>query len=71
MNTFYLEYKLMQDKVKTAEEEAALETLCRQAKAGKHGQRSRLLVKLAGMLINAGINLKAYAEGKPVMTHSV
>lgn len=67
MENFYLNYKLMLEKKKFAEERAALHALYKHA-MGKQGSLwSRLLVKLSRVLINTGLHLKAYAENEPAV----
>jgi hypothetical protein len=67
METFYINYNLMLEKRKIAEENAEMYIMYKQARAGLGSRWSRLLVKLSRMLIKAGLHLKAYAENEPAM----
>ncbi|MCJ7625061.1 MAG: hypothetical protein MUO76_16295 [Anaerolineaceae bacterium] len=65
MEGFYINYKLMQEKMRISEEDAAKYAMSKIARAGSVSSWSQFLVKLSGVLINTGLHLKAYAENEP------
>lgn len=63
METYYANIALAHENTRLAHEKAAQYRMIKEAEAGGlHRPRSRMLVKLAGILIRTGLRLKSYAE---------
>lgn len=61
METYYGNFELVKENNRLAREKAQKFALIKLAEQGKNG-RSKMLVKLAGLLIDTGLRLKMYAE---------
>ena len=64
MESFYINYNIMLEKRALAEERAASYVFYKYARSGHNPRWSQLLVKLSRVLINAGLHLKAHADGE-------
>ena len=63
MEIYNINYELVKETQRHAEEKAEKFALVKQAELGDaKSSRSKILVKLAGILIDAGLRLKNYAE---------
>lgn len=63
METYYTYYEHVKETQRLAKERAVKFAMVKQAEQGNaKGNKSKMLVKLAGILINAGTRLKNYAE---------